>query len=141
MSYKKARISQEVGTSTKDQVGAGAVYESPLIAQHAGGDVAPPWFAPTENAIMGLSRLATITHNLLSGDGHARPFVVVPFPNGAMPTDPPHNLPALVNVAIINALTGPQSTAYLQGYGVPVPNQVAARRTALRAVVGCTVEV
>lgn len=51
-----------------------------------------------------------------------------------------HNLPPLVNVGVINALTGPQATAYLVGYGRPVPNLVADRRKAIRIAVGSTAE-
>lgn len=65
---------------------------------------------------------------------------VVPFLNGTWPTDPPHNLPPLVDVGIINALAGPQATAYLVGYGQPVPNRIADRRKAIRIAVGCTAE-
>ena len=51
-----------------------------------------------------------------------------------------HNLPPLVDAGVINALTGPQATAYLVGYGRPVPNVLAARRKAVRLAVGCTAE-
>jgi hypothetical protein len=51
-----------------------------------------------------------------------------------------NNLPPLVDVGIINALTGPQATAYLVGYGQPVPNAVADRRKAVRIAIGCASE-
>ena len=51
-----------------------------------------------------------------------------------------HNLPPLVDVGVINALTGLQATAYLIGYGRPVPNLVIDRRKAIRIAVGCTAE-
>ena len=51
-----------------------------------------------------------------------------------------HNLPPLVDVGVINALTEAQATAYLVGYGQPVPYHVAERATTIRIAVGCTAE-
>ncbi|KAF8235139.1 hypothetical protein L208DRAFT_783271 [Tricholoma matsutake] len=138
---KQVLVSYEAGVGTKDHVGAGAVYEAALIAQNAGGAVAPLWFGPALAAgLAPLTRVAHITHNLLAGDGHSHPFEVIPFLNGTLPTDPQHNLPPLVDVGVINALTGPQATAYLVGYGRPVPNLVADCRKAICIAVGSTVE-
>jgi hypothetical protein len=68
----------EAGVATKDQVGAGAVYQAALIAQNSGGGmmspcnsigtlidhlssaVAPPWFAPALAA--GLAPLTRVAH-------------------------------------------------------------------------------
>lgn len=120
---------------TNDHVGEGAV------AQNAGDAVPPPWFAPALAASLApLTRVAHVAYNLNAGDGRTRRFEVIPFLDGTLPTGPPHNLPALVNVVIINSLTGPQATAYLQGYGKPVPHHVADRRKAIRIAVGCTAE-
>ncbi|KAF8238299.1 hypothetical protein L208DRAFT_1498028 [Tricholoma matsutake] len=55
-------------------------------------------------------------HNLLASDKCFHPFKVIPFLNGTLLTDHQHNLPPLVDVGVINALTGPQATAYLVGY-------------------------
>ncbi|KAF5379190.1 hypothetical protein D9615_005901 [Tricholomella constricta] len=134
------RVIRATQMPTGDQVGAGAVYEAALIAQHAGGAVAPPWFAPALAAgLAPLMRTAHINYNLCAGDGHSRRFQVVPFLDGTLPTGPPHNLPPLVNLQVVNTLTGPQATAYLQGYGQPVPNGIAARRRAICDAVGCDV--
>ena len=72
----------EAGVATKDQVGAGAVYQAALIAQNAGGGmmspcnsigtlidhlssaVAPPWFAAALAAAFaaGLAPLTRVAH-------------------------------------------------------------------------------
>ena len=72
----------EAGVATKDQVGAGAVYQASLIAQNAGGGmmslcnsigtlinhllsaVAPPWFAPAlaTGLAAGLAPLTRVAH-------------------------------------------------------------------------------
>ncbi|KAF5381565.1 hypothetical protein D9615_005636 [Tricholomella constricta] len=137
---EKVLVGHEAGVASEDQVRAGAAYEAALIAQNAGDTVPPPWFAPAMASLTRIARNLCITHNCLAGDGRVRRFEVIPFHDGTLPTDPPHNLPPLVNVAAINALTGPQATAYLRGYGRPIPRSVATRRRAIRDTVGCTAE-
>ena len=89
-------------------------------------------------------------------DGGFAPFTVVPFNDGSMPTQAPvsfpsvdsqknlrigdtqHNLPPLVNVAAIRALTAAQTTAYAAGYGLGNVGAAPARRFAIGRAVGCT---
>jgi hypothetical protein len=99
----------------------------------------------------------TRNHQLL--DGVFTPFTIVPFNNGRMPTQAPvsslsldsrnslrightqHNLPPLVNVAAIRALTAAQTTAYAAGYGLGNIAAAADRRVAIGRAVGCTVAI
>ncbi|KAF8239787.1 hypothetical protein L208DRAFT_1236355 [Tricholoma matsutake] len=137
---KQVLVSYEAGVATKDHVRVGAVYEAALVVQNAsGGIVSLSLAAGLAAGLAPLTHIAHITHNLLAGDGCSHSFEVVPFLNGTLLTDPQHNLP-LVDVGVINALTGPQATAYLVGYGQPVPNLVADCQKAICVVVGCTAE-
>lgn len=55
-------------------------------------------------------------------EGDIVPYEVVPFPNGDDPTQPPHNLPHLVSVEVIEQLSECQLISYLTGYGTnPMP--------------------
>ena len=102
--------------------------------------------------------MSKLTYNLLCGDRRSCPFKVVPFINGELPTDQPvcpvplfcthltilchqHNLPALLNVGAINALTGQQANDYLVGYNLPVPHTIVQRKKAIYVEIGCTAEV
>ena len=86
-------------------------------------------------------------------DGSFTNFDIVPFNDGTMPSQAPvssrsldsyntcklviqHNLPPLLNVAAIRALTAVQSTAYAVGYGLGDVDGAPARRAASgRAIV------
>lgn len=106
---------------------------------HAGQDVPPAWFAPALAAALApVTRIAHKTYNLASGDGRTRHFQVVPFVDGTLPTADPHNLPALTSVDDLNALTGPEATAYLVGYGLPHHHNINIRKNAIRREIGCT---
>ncbi|KAF8807541.1 hypothetical protein BYT27DRAFT_7223358 [Phlegmacium glaucopus] len=141
---KRLLVSREVGIATKDDVGRGVLYQTAITTQHAGAQAGQPqWFGPALAAglaagLAPLTRITSMTYNLLSGDGRSRPFQVIPFANGVLPTDPPHNLPALVDIVAIRMLTGPEATAYLVGYNLPVPNAVRARKVAICHEIGCT---
>ncbi|KAF8239781.1 hypothetical protein L208DRAFT_1465102, partial [Tricholoma matsutake] len=88
IAYNK-QVFVKAGVATQDHVRVGAVYEAALIAQNAGGAIAPPWFASALAAgLAPLTHVAHITHNLLAGDGCSHLFEVVPFLNGTLLTDP-----------------------------------------------------
>ncbi|KAH8982565.1 hypothetical protein EDB86DRAFT_2970285, partial [Lactarius hatsudake] len=60
--------------------------------------------------------------NRSRGHGNVVPFEVVPFTDGTDPTLPPHNLPPLHTVNVIDNLSEQSLTAYLTHYGiVPLP--------------------
>ncbi|KAH9013232.1 hypothetical protein EDB85DRAFT_2034448 [Lactarius pseudohatsudake] len=60
--------------------------------------------------------------NQSRGEGNIVPFEVVPFTDGTDPTLPPHNLPPLHTVNVINNLSEQFLTTYLTHYGVvPLP--------------------
>ena len=52
-----------------------------------------------------------------------------------------HNLPPLIDIDTIRGLTGPQATAYANGYGLGHIAGVPARRAAIGRAVGCTVAI
>ena len=93
----------------------------------------------------------------MCGDGNTSEFEEVLFVNGEHPVadvgsnfqDRPlvlffiyqqHNLSALNNVDDINALTGQEATAYLNGYGIAPPHNVLARKKVIRTEIGCIAE-
>ena len=49
-----------------------------------------------------------------------------------------HQLPPLRNIDNVQALTGPQATAYLIGYGLPHVQAIAAQQRAIEIEIGCT---
>ncbi|KAH9172503.1 hypothetical protein EDB89DRAFT_906722 [Lactarius sanguifluus] len=60
--------------------------------------------------------------NQSRGHGNVVPFEVVPFTDGTDPTLPPHNLPPLHTVNVIDNLSEQSLTTYLTHYGiVPLP--------------------
>ncbi|KAJ7179356.1 hypothetical protein C8R46DRAFT_1211927 [Mycena filopes] len=68
-----------------------------------------------------VANLRAIIVNGRCATGHQAPFEVLRFANGEDPTLHPHNLqvPAIHNTSELAALTVPQLTAYLTGYGLP----------------------
>ena len=98
-------------------------------------------------------------NNMMRGDGHTSEFEEVLFVNGEHPVAEvvpisrtarrtlvlfflyqQHNLPALHNVGNINAFTGQEATAYLNGYGIAPPHNVLARKKVIRTEIGCIAE-
>jgi len=84
--------------------------------------------------------------NQRRGDGTVVPFEVVPFTtNGNDPTQPPHNLPPLLSVNVINTLNGHDLVEYLNGYGVVPPISANPHATnhlqkeTLKALVGVSI--
>ncbi|KAF9000446.1 hypothetical protein BDQ17DRAFT_1359628 [Cyathus striatus] len=65
-----------------------------------------------------LERLAVFNNNI----SHDR-FVIMPFADGSLPTEPPHNLPAIKYDFELSKLSEADSIAYYQGYypGKEVP--------------------
>ena len=112
---------------------------------------APVWFGPAiqaaiqaalqpiKDALQPIHAMTAKNWNTLAGDGLSRPWNIVPFANGTDPTLAPNYLPPLNSLDNIRALTGPQLTAYLQGYalGIQIPQQLDARRRLLAPLVGC----
>lgn len=134
---------QDQDSASSDDIGRGVVYQTKLVQAQAGENVAPPWFAPALAAAFAvglapLTRVSHKTHNLACGDGRTRRFLEVPFVDGTLPTEDPHNLPALLNVDDVNALTGPEVTSYLQGYNLPFQQLMNNRKRAIRSEIGCT---
>ncbi|KAK9244404.1 hypothetical protein V1506DRAFT_321836 [Lipomyces tetrasporus] len=76
-----------------------------------------------ENRLEGLSRAQNL--NLMgvqlnanrAADGVHKPFYIIPFRDGSLPTQPPHNLPPLFNLEIIEHLDGDLLREYCTGYG------------------------
>ncbi|KAK9357176.1 hypothetical protein V1504DRAFT_465463 [Lipomyces starkeyi] len=62
-----------------------------------------------------------------AADGVRTPFYIIPFRDGSLPTQPPHSLPALSNVDVIENLNAGQLREYCTGYGYPVGNPVQMR--------------
>ncbi|KAF8069888.1 hypothetical protein FPV67DRAFT_1485301, partial [Lyophyllum atratum] len=107
---------------------------------------APPWFAAAlaRGLRLGLAPLTQTVNQMYNSrcaDGTVEPYKIVPFNDGTLPTAPPHNLPALLNVESIRTLTGAQTTAYLDGYGVPPPRTINQRKKEIGRAIGCRVEV
>ena len=98
--------------------------------------------------------IAKKSYNLSCGDGRARPFKVVPFLNGDLPTDAPvchfvvvlylsefccqHNLPALRNEGDIDHLLNQEASDYQTGYQGQVAHLVADRKRQICLEIGCT---
>jgi hypothetical protein len=52
-----------------------------------------------------------------------------------------HNLPPLLDVAAVRALTPAQSTDYVNGYQLGNIGQAAARRKAIGRAIGCVIAI
>ncbi|KAJ7137831.1 hypothetical protein C8R44DRAFT_766312 [Mycena epipterygia] len=95
-----------------------------------------------------IDRQLAINSNLAKGTGCAIPYAEVAFLDGSRPSVAVLGplarpaLPLLDNVNKIKALTGPQCTLYLAGYGfvgiIPLP--VINRRRQIAQYVGCLVQ-
>ncbi|KIL59133.1 hypothetical protein M378DRAFT_169794 [Amanita muscaria Koide BX008] len=134
---RNIQISRDQGIATHADVAQGMVYEAALVAHHVREAIVPAWFVPAlAQGLAPVTRIASKTYNLQAGTGRERPFQIVPFPNGTLPTAPPHNLPALTNVDAIDALTARQCARYLRGYNIAVPATVQERRTAIKLEIG-----
>ncbi|KAH9999486.1 hypothetical protein BJV77DRAFT_977494 [Russula vinacea] len=93
-----------------------------------------------EATLLSMKRMDVKMWNLQSHTGHEQSYHVMPFLNGDIPTQPPHNLPELWNVDVIRSLTGPQATSYLHGYGSNA-HTIAEQKQLIGLEVGCPVEV
>ncbi|KAK9249744.1 hypothetical protein V1507DRAFT_500365 [Lipomyces tetrasporus] len=69
-------------------------------------------------------------------DGVQLTLNIIPFADGSMPTQHPHNLPPLFTLAAMNGLERPQLDQYCQGYDIPATGQLGAIRGRLRRAVG-----
>lgn len=105
-------------------------------------DAVPAWFEPAMTTLLAPIRITLAqTRNFHFLDGSIIPFMIVPFNDGSMPTEAPHNLLPLVNVAAVRALTEAQTTAYAVGYALGNVGPAPAGRAAIGRAVGCTVPV
>ncbi|KAK9320578.1 hypothetical protein V1517DRAFT_354375 [Lipomyces orientalis] len=80
-----------------------------------------------------LSRLDNVANR--AADGVNTTFSVIPFRDGSMPTEHPHNLPPLHRLAAVNTLNREHLNAYCAGYGIPA-GRVADMRIGLRMAIG-----
>ena len=89
----------------------------------------PDWFFPAmtqalqplRNDINGLRNDSLKHWNSMFGEGTVNPYNIIPFADGADPTQPPHNLPPLRTLGNINQLSAVHVNAYLAGYGIAIP--------------------
>ncbi|KAH8978069.1 hypothetical protein EDB92DRAFT_653866 [Lactarius akahatsu] len=130
----------------------GVIYEHTVIAQAAAATgpqaVAPPWVAQLQIDIMNGTRQVLRTEilpelrrqtNHTRGTGNIMPFAIIPFTNGDDPTLPPHNLPPLYSIGVIEGLNEHDLATYLTHYDVvPIPAGAAAGREALKRLIGAS---
>ncbi|KAH9000234.1 hypothetical protein EDB92DRAFT_1812619 [Lactarius akahatsu] len=77
--------------------------------------------------------------NHTRGTGNIMPFAIIPFTNGGDPTLPPHNLPPLYSIGVIEGLNEHDLATYLTHYDVvPIPAGAAAGREALKRLIGAS---
>ncbi|KAK9494055.1 hypothetical protein V1508DRAFT_396471 [Lipomyces doorenjongii] len=69
-----------------------------------------------------------------AADGDQIPFVLVPFNNGSMPTEYPHNLPPLYRLMDIESLNAEHLRAYCTGYGANMGNAAQMKARIRRAI-------
>jgi hypothetical protein len=144
----KERLFQQNAVNASE-LGACIVREHAVAHEHVAlaypAAVAPPWFIPAlhlalqpiREQLFQMEIESARTWNSAAGDGLAKPWKVVKFTNGDMPTQPPHNLPRIANRNELDALTGAQLASYLIGYAAPVgPAQLSSRRRRLCALLG-----
>jgi len=80
------------------------VYKTNIIMAHSAAAAVPDWSQSAMTTILAPVRITLAqTRNHQLHDGGSTPFTIVPFNDGSMPTETPHNLPPLVNVAAIRA--------------------------------------
>ncbi|KAF8578352.1 hypothetical protein K439DRAFT_1663766 [Ramaria rubella] len=91
-----------------------------------------------EQTVNGVSCLTAQLWNIQCESGIARPFKVISFPDGSLPTDVQHKLPALLKAQDVERLTAQQCTKYLNGYGLPVHVDVTDWKRAIALEIGCT---
>ncbi|KAF8223689.1 hypothetical protein L208DRAFT_1411515 [Tricholoma matsutake] len=149
---------RQLNSATDEDAARAYVYETKIMAAHlphdAEDDQAPAWFAGAlaaglatalppllTRALAPLTKTISQVHNQQCDDGVHLQYKVLPFTDGTFPTDQEHGLPALVNVNSIRALTGPQASAYLAGYGLPGVHAIDERKRAIGREIGCPVKV
>jgi len=137
--YYKALVNVAVASQMPDAPNADDAARADANSTE---DAAPAWFQPAvAQALAPIQITLAQMWNFQLLDGSYTPFKIVPFSNGSMPTQPPHNLPPLNNVAAIRALTAAQTHAYCAGYDLGNIGQAQARRAAIGRAVGCTVAI
>jgi len=115
-------------------------------------DEGPPWFQKAiaqinaridriENELRRVRAMAAWSFNSQQHDGRFVAFAEVPFPNGQMPTEPPHNLTPLRNLDDITNLTAVESAHYWNHYYHGNLPALPHRLTMIRSAIGCTAEI
>jgi len=107
-------------------------------------EAVPAWFEPAVRKVLNdvltpVKRTAARSYNLQCRDGIARPFEIVPFLDGRLPTDQPHNLPALRNAEAIQGLSAQEVNTYMTGYGLDLTIQEPKR--AIGREIGCVTRI
>ncbi|KAK9427654.1 hypothetical protein V1505DRAFT_317250 [Lipomyces doorenjongii] len=70
----------------------------------------------------------------MAADGDQIPFALVPFNDGSMPTEYPHNLPPLYRLMDIEGLNAEHLRAYCTGYGANMGNAAQMKARIRRAI-------
>ncbi|KAL0952362.1 hypothetical protein HGRIS_006641 [Hohenbuehelia grisea] len=95
--------------------------------------------------ILQLKQVSLKALNGARDDGTILPYELIPFKDGTMPAEnplPDGPLPSLTTVGAITALTNPQASAYLQGYGaVEIPELLEDRHKLIAELIGVPVAV
>jgi len=147
----QARI---VGVASLAEVATSRVYQLQVLQQlqAAGANnlaAGPPWFQQAiaqinarfdrvDANLRSIQVISALSYNKQCHDGRHTPFVEVPFRNGDMPTELPHDLPILENFDDVENLTAVQSARYWHGYcGGNLPGE-QLRLARIRKAIGCT---
>jgi len=90
------------------------------------------------NTVNQLARTSALAYNRQLDDAVHIPFEVVRFPDGSDPTSDPHDLPALISVESVLALSGANSRRYFSNYypGDEIPGTMENRRPFILRAIG-----
>ncbi|KAH9999080.1 hypothetical protein BJV77DRAFT_978822 [Russula vinacea] len=106
----------------------------------------PAWFDGADDitdikaVLVSMKRMDAKAWNIHCNDGHQRQYRVMPFLNGDIPAQAPHNLPELQNVDVIRGLNGQQTASYMNGYGLGnVHLLIADQKRLIGQEIGCPV--
>ncbi|KDQ21178.1 hypothetical protein BOTBODRAFT_168507 [Botryobasidium botryosum FD-172 SS1] len=100
------------------QSAAGAA--KPYVVQKQFPQVLPAWAVEISNSIQALLVTCYKASNAARGPGLPVPYEVVPLSNGDLPTEAPHNLPALTSIILIEGMNEPALDAYIMAILNPV---------------------
>ncbi|KAF8208246.1 hypothetical protein K438DRAFT_1930632 [Mycena galopus ATCC 62051] len=96
-----------------------------------------------EAKINALSRLAARSYNAACADGALNPFVVVPFPDGTLPSNNPNTPTVITSIHVIESLSAAELDQYYSCYAITGDGEGArpdlvGQQDAVRVAVGCT---